>query len=107
MTVKIRTTQGSTHRGFGFTVKDEETGVAVALTGATMTGRIIGIEPVVAAAALSGALALTDAANGVFSWSPSTADVAAAGKFELQFVATIAAKPYKTFRAVLIIEEAI
>lgn len=106
MSVQIRTTQGSTHRGFEITVMDEVTETAVSLSGASMSGRMVNLDTGVERN-IDGTLALVDAANGVFSWSPSATDVSTAGSFEVQFTATISSKPYRTFRAMLFVEEAI
>lgn len=64
-------------------------GDAQILTAATLTGRIrnrkTGIER-----AVDGTLAVTDGANGVFTWTYGAADVADEGVFDVQFVATYA-----------------
>ena len=54
------------------------------LTGATITARIL--RPT-GAVASDGTFVVTDAANGVFRWDYSAADVASAGTFMVQFTA--------------------
>lgn len=76
------------------------------LTGATLTGLISANG---ATRATTGTLTLTDAANGVFRWDMSAADVADHGRLEVQFTATFASgqTPAKTFRCTWYIEKAL
>ncbi len=57
------------------------------LTGATLTGTILPRRGT--ARAIDGTLSLTDAANGVFSWTYGANDVQAVGQFSVQFKATV------------------
>lgn len=84
----------------------EGTTTAEVLTGATITG-IISVGGTTRA--ITGALVLTDAANGVFRWDLSAADVADHGRLEVQFTATFASgqTPAKTFRASWYVEKAL
>lgn len=106
MTVQFSTTQHSTYRGFTVTWTDEETGEAVTgLNGATVAGKMLNADTGVSRT-IDGVLS-TISALGVSTWAPSANDVATAGTFEVQLTATLSLKPYKTFRANLLIEEAI
>lgn len=78
--------QGSTHTSQVITWTKED-GSIEDLTGATVTGKIQGVEADTAQA-IAGTLQITGAATGVFSWSYAAADVAAAGIFWVQFKAT-------------------
>ena len=60
------------------------------LTGATITALI---RAHLTTRAATGALTLTDAANGEFRWNLSAADVADSGQLEVQFVATFGSEP--------------
>lgn len=66
------------------------------LTGATLTGYI---ESAGVTRAITGTLTVTDAEAGVFRWDLSAADVADAGRLQVQFVATFGSgqTPAKTF----------
>jgi hypothetical protein len=78
---------GARHTAQQITWKDE-TGTAVDLTGATITGfkRVNEDRTTVA---IDGSLDLVDlGANGVFTWAYGAVDVGTAGNFEVQFVAT-------------------
>lgn len=81
-------------------------GDAQDLTGATLTGRIrnrkTGTER-----AVDGTLVVTDAANGVFTWTYGAADVADDGVFDVQFIATYAGQNDKTLATRWIVHEAI
>ena len=63
------------------TWKDDD-GSAIDLTGATITGII---ERAGVQTTITGTFALVTAANGIFSWTFSAADVAQAGTFFVQF----------------------
>jgi len=67
-------------------------GDAVDLTGATITARIRNLSSGVSADS-TGSFAPIDAANGVFVWSYSSADVATAGQFIVQFTAAYGSAP--------------
>lgn len=61
------------------------------LTGATLSGKIrneAGVTRVIV-----GALTVTDAAAGKFTWDYAAGDVATAGTFSVQFTATFAEAP--------------
>lgn len=60
----------------------DDDGAAIDLTGATITGIIErnGIQT-----AITGTLALSVAASGIFTWAYSAADIAQAGTFFVQF----------------------
>lgn len=61
------------------------------LTGATLSGKIrneAGVTRVIV-----GALTVTDAAAGKFTWDYAAGDVATAGTFSVQFTATFAETP--------------
>jgi hypothetical protein len=58
------------------------------LTGATLTGRILPASGT--GRAIDGTLTITGAAAGQFTWAYGTNDVASAGSFYVQFVATYA-----------------
>ncbi len=76
----------------------DENGVALDLSGATITARIQDASTGVAVAA-TGTFTVTDASGGVFRWDYSTADVATAGNYRVQFVAAFGSDPTpaKTF----------
>lgn len=59
----------------------------VDLSGATITGRIRSI-PSNAASNIAGTIQVTDGQAGIFMWSYGATDVAAAGNYLVQFVAT-------------------
>jgi hypothetical protein len=62
------------------------------LTGATITGYIKNLDTgdVVE---IQGTFAITDAANGVFTWTPDPADVAEDGAYQVQFSAVFGSEP--------------
>lgn len=64
--------------------QDDDT--AQNLTGATLSGTIQNKDGTVTA--IAGTLALSDAANGVFTWTYAAADVATPGRYLVQFKAT-------------------
>jgi len=78
--------EGSNHTGQSITWKDER-GNAVVLTGATITGSKRDHDGTVITA-IDGALAITNGANGIFSWTYGTNDIAIAGSYVVQFLAT-------------------
>jgi hypothetical protein len=83
-------------------------GVALVLTGATITG-VIRNRTNNVARAVAGTLAVTDGAAGTFTWTYAAADVADAGTFDVQFSAAFgsAPTPARTFVATWVVEEAL
>ena len=81
---------GARHVAQTITWKDEGTGTVLNLTSATITGfkRDTSTGTVTA---LDGTLALLVAASGTFTWTYGATDVAAAGIYEVQFIATYGA----------------
>jgi TRAP-type mannitol/chloroaromatic compound transport system substrate-binding protein len=70
----------------------DEDGDAFDLTGATITARIRNQASGVIADS-DGSFVITSAAAGVFRWDYSTADVVAAGIYDVQFTASFGASP--------------
>jgi hypothetical protein len=62
------------------------------LTGATITGYIKDLATG-NAVEIQGTFAITDAANGVFTWTPDPLDVATDGAYQVQFSAVFAGEP--------------
>lgn len=84
-------------------------GVALDLTDATITG-IIRNRASGATRAIAGDLDITQATDGIFTWSYDAADVADAGQFDVQFTATWdapALSPARTFAATWAVHEAL
>ena len=83
-------------------------GNAENLTDATITGRVRD-RATGTARAIAGTLTVTDGAAGQFRWDYAAADVAAAGTFDVQFIAAFASgqTPAKTFVAQWTVGEAI
>jgi len=81
-----RAVQGASHTPQAITWIDAD-GDPVVLVGAVMSGRI---EDRVSGndRAITGTLTITSGPNGAFEWDYGTADVADAGKFRVQFIAT-------------------
>ena len=79
--------QHARKRSQQITWQDEDE-AAIDLTGATLTGIIerSGVQT-----AITGTLTLVTAASGIFSWAYSSADVAQAGSFFVQFRAKYSA----------------
>jgi phosphosulfolactate phosphohydrolase-like enzyme len=76
------------------------------LAGATLTGKIRNTTSG-GVRAITGTLAIVDAANGVFSWGYSAADVAEAGTFLVQFTATVGSLADLTYATQWIVEDAL
>lgn len=70
----------------------DENGTAFDLTGATITARIRNQSSGVVTDS-DGSFVITNAAAGVFRWDYSTADVAIAGVYDVQFTASFGASP--------------
>lgn len=83
-------------------------GVALNLTGATITG-VIRNRTNNSARAIAGTLAVVDATAGTFSWTYGAGDVVSAGAFDVQFTAAFesAPTPARTFVATWVVEEAL
>lgn len=83
-------------------------GDAEDLSGATITG-LIRSQRTGQTRAIAGDLSVTTAASGVFTWTYDAADVAEAGEFDVQFVATFGSPPTpaKTFTAEWVVREAL
>lgn len=84
-------------------------GVALDLTDATITG-IIRNRASGATRAIAGDLDITQATDGIFTWTYDAADVADAGQFDVQFTATWdapALSPARTFTATWAVHEAL
>ncbi len=77
--------KGARHTAQVITWKDGD-GDAQDLTGATLTGRIGDRNG--ETRLIDGALAVTNAAGGEFTWAYGSGDVAVSGDFLVQFVAT-------------------
>ena len=73
-------------------------GTAEDLTGATITARMQNKATGVASD-VTGTLTVIDAANGVFTWALSAADVATVGDFDLQFTASYGSLAARTYKA--------
>jgi hypothetical protein len=78
----------------------DENGVALDLSGATLTARIQDVNTGTIRTA-DGVFTLVDASNGVFRWDYGTTDVATAGNYRVQFNAAFGSDPTpaKTFLA--------
>jgi hypothetical protein len=96
--------EGATHTAQQITWVDGD-GDPLNLTGATITARIKDLDTGEARAA-TGTMEV-DAEAGLFSWVYSTADVATAGAFNVQFVATFGAANDKTLAELWEVEAAI
>lgn len=83
-------------------------GVALNLTGATITG-VIRNRSNNDARIVAGTLSVTDGPAGTFTWAYKAADVADVGTFDVQFTATFMADPTpaRTFVATWVVEEAL
>lgn len=77
--------QGATHTPQRITWLDTDD-TPLNLTGATITGKIQ--DSGGTTRAITGTLSVVTAASGIFSWTYSTADVATAGRYQVQFIAT-------------------
>lgn len=97
--------QGARHTPQRITWQDAD-GDPLNLTGATLSGRRLNLDTETAAA-LDGALSIVDGEAGVFAWAYGDSDVATAGAFRVQFVATYGDKADKTLSELWVVEEAI
>lgn len=88
------TVKGSRKRALVITWQDTD-GVAVDLTGATITGDLQNMTAGTAATAITGTFALVTAASGILSWARSAADVATLGAYKVQLKATYADTLYE------------
>ena len=78
--------EGARHTAQQITWTDES-GTAVPLTNATVTGYKKSLSTGTAAA-LDGNLNTTDASNGVFTWTYGSTDVGTVDRYKVQFIAT-------------------
>jgi hypothetical protein len=97
--------QGATHTVQRITWADGD-GDPLNLTGATITARLLDLATGQARAA-TGTLEVLDAEAGLFSWAYGVADVATAGAFNVQFVATFGATNDKTLAELWQVEPAL
>ena len=97
--------QGATHTAQQITWADAD-GDPLNLTGATVTARLLDLATG-QARAVTGALEVVDAEAGLFSWTYGAADVATAGAYHVQFVATFGAANDKTLAELWEVEAAI
>ena len=97
--------QGATHTAQRLTWVDGD-GDPLNLTGATVTGRLLDLATGTARA-ITGTLQVLDGEAGLFSWDYGAADVATAGAFNVQFVATFGAESDKTLAELWLVEAAI
>ena len=82
---------GATRPGQQITWLDGD-GLPVDLTGATITGKMKNKNSG-QTRDITGLLTLTDASNGVFTWTYDVGDVATAGAYVVQFTATYGSAP--------------
>ena len=97
--------QGATHTRQRITWADGD-GDPLNLTGATVTGRLLDLATQTARD-VTGALEVLDGAAGLFAWDYGEADVATAGAFNVQFVATFGAESDKTLAELWEVEKAL
>ena len=97
--------QGATHTPQRITWADGD-GDPLNLTGATITARLLDLATG-QARAVTGALEVLDAEAGLFSWVYGAEDVATAGAFNVQFVATFGALNDKTLAELWEVEPAL
>lgn len=83
----------------------ERDGLALDLTGCTLSGRMKNLSTRTARA-MTGTLSVTDATNGIFTWDLSAADCVA-GEYLVQFCATSSGEKDYSEPAYLKISEAI
>ena len=92
--------QGGRRPGQLITWQRESSAAPEDLTDATLTGHIRN-RATGTTRAIAGPLTVTDGTAGVFRWDYAAADVAEAGRFDVQFVAAFTAglSPARTFVA--------
>lgn len=98
--------QGARHTGQRITWSDKDSDPQD-LTGATLTGRILNRQTGQVAAIDGTLTADGDPSAGVFVWSYGANDVATAGVFAVQFVATYGSLNDKTLIETWVVERAI
>ena len=102
-----RAVQGSNHTVQQVTWKDER-GNAIDLTGATITGKKHPHNDSGTVVAVDGALALSNATAGIFTWTYGTVDIGTVGSFVVQFFATYAdTTKEKSFKEEFRVEDAL
>ena len=84
--------QGSTRPVWTLTVI-QSSNAALNITGATFSG-VLYDKSTSTAIVLGGAFSISDAAGGIFVYTPVAADTAQPGLFEVEFKVTIATNPY-------------
>jgi len=99
-----RAIKGARNTGLTITWQHPD-GTAHNLTGATLTGVIK--NDAGTSRAIDGTLALSDAANGVFTWTYGAIDVGTAGTFLVQFKATIGGQYDLTYSEKWVVEAAL
>ena len=97
--------QGATHTAQQITWVDGD-GDPLNLTGATLAGRILDLGTGTARN-MDGVLTVTDAAAGAFSWAYGVNDVATAGAFSVQFIASYGGVNDKTLAELWEVEPAL
>ncbi len=97
--------QGARHTSQRITWQDGD-GDPLNLAGATITARIKDLDTGTARAA-TGTLEVLDAEAGLFSWVYGVDDVATAGAYHVQFVATFGAANDKTLAELWEVEPAL
>lgn len=97
--------QGATHTAQQITWVDGD-GDPLNLTGATVTARLLDLATGQARAA-TGTLEVLDAEAGLFSWAYGVNDVATAGAFSVQFIASYGGVNDKTLAELWEVEPAL
>lgn len=102
----LKAVVGATHTGQEITWLEQGSSEPHVLTGATITGRIEDADGT--ARDIEGTLAVTDGANGVFTWAYHADDVETEGVYKVQFKATFVGGKYDlTFYQEWIVERAL
>src|ERR1043165_2094470 len=99
-----RAIEGARHTGQRGTWTQED-GTPQDLTGATLSGTIMAQDGTTRS--ITGTLSITTAADGIFTWAYSAADVGTEGRFMVQFKATYGSLFDLTFPEQWIVEPAL